>query len=1421
MDLSKRNYDQWYQVYRGQGMSDDEARRLASSVSNYKPAARETPPAPTPTRGFASGVGQGFREGVGSLTGAVGSVLGGQYTGVGRSLQGIGERMEGTGYTEDLTGAGRAGRLVGRVGTELGAAVTGGGLALRGATALPKVGSRVARALESGSRLQRGTAYAVAGSPVDVIQGMRAEDGFLLPGTAGAIAENIALSGAAGAILPPIRRTRPDEERIAGLLPPGQEPFVPREAPETRPRRMIPRFATGPIREAGGEVDLARTPGRQISAGLAGRPERLLPAATASEVRPMRGEFTPDEIARRLEDIARSTPEQPGGIQVARGARTPSYVWDPEQGRFVVRDKSPVARMAYRLRANEEAIRKTEERIAREEKTGRLFGRADESVAPQLEASAETGRRLREASGRIISRPEVVSGIAGAGLGALGGAMAAEEGDAQQAGVGAIFGGALAGAAGRRFGPGVARGVGGLGRTEAVSSAIGAGVGGLSGAGAEDPVAGALTGAAIGAGAGLGAGRLARIAARRAEAAEARPPTRIEADIPAGQTRPTTGDMAETRGFERIDYRASPYPRDFPQQPRTMAEWDEFYDRMAGADPAIGEFYRTARESGQLWNRIQKTKLSDIDAISDQIAKDVKDLAVRSPSRSLAAPELWALEKQLEGAKQDAKRIMDLRRVVQRSGDEEALRILDTQEKFLHNAIYAMAKRQGRDRSEWGLTGRVIQEAMKESNDPRYWIKTFESAAGRELTGDEASRLIRSLQQNEMMAVKKQLESIRQSTFWDQAGELYQAGLLTSLMRPARDLFSSLVNVGDKSAQMAIASGIDKMLEGITGVRTVDFDAGLFKDEMVKGLQRGYKGAMAIMRGGGDPEVLARAAERYDFSRESLQSIPFLKSYTTWIRRTIGAPDQLAFEAMYSGAMSSYARTAALNSDAVRNGAIKKGSEAFNDLVVKYMQSPPKEIDALARSMALEATFQNSTKLGNIGLQLRQSESEFVRFFGKWFVPFVQTPASITTQSVEGVFAPFGTIRDTARILNNTERANRLFRRSPEAIAKIAEKMDLPETQARLVKNVAKSSTAWGWIGLGYALADGDKMTSWFPANERERRRWELEGRTEAAIKVGGTWVSMLGLLGPQAQLMTIGAGIRKMLDQSPGEVQDFLTSVGVGTTVGVARSALDSPMLQGIRSAVDLGLQGARGDVEGLQQAGVRAAEGFVGGWVPQIVQQAARSSDVTPEGGVRVREVRVPGDPGGTIYRAVAQGIPGARQTLPTRLDALGRERAATRGGIVPRGGVGVPPILSPARLSIAQQDPIAQELWRTNAAVPRTPQRQGEPREAYEQRVRELGEATYKAVERTINSTTYKNIERRDVGAIKRNLIMIAQESGGSPRDIRTLEALSDEEAIARLQGAMLEKSIRRARSSVNRRYPDPLAGRSGTLTRTLTR
>jgi hypothetical protein len=91
----------------------------------------------------------------------------------------------------------------------------------------------------------------------------------------------------------------------------------------------------------------------------------------------------------------------------------------------------------------------------------------------------------------------------------------------------------------------------------------------------------------------------------------------------------------------------------------------------------------------------------------------------------------------------------------------------------------------------------------------------------------------------------------------------------------------------------------------------------------------------------------------------------------------------------------------------------------------------------------------------------------------------------------------------------------------------------------------------------------------------------------------------------------------------------------------------------------------------------------------------------------------------------------------------------------------------------------------------------------------------------VERTINSTTYKNIERRDVGAIKRNLIMIAQESGGSPRDIRTLEALSDEEAIARLQGAMLEKSIRRARSSVNRRYPDPLAGRSGTLTRTLTR
>lgn len=192
-------FDRLVEYYKALGYSDDDARAAARrSLGQPEEPARE----PTGDRpgGFVSGLAQGVKETAASYGGGLGWAL--DVAG----LDDVGQRLQESAARvalerPELTGAGNVGRFIGRLGSEIAGTAGVGGLGLKLASRAPSV----ARALSGASRVKRGAATAAASLPVDIAQAAAYRDGMVLPGFGGALAENVAMSGGFGALLPAVR----------------------------------------------------------------------------------------------------------------------------------------------------------------------------------------------------------------------------------------------------------------------------------------------------------------------------------------------------------------------------------------------------------------------------------------------------------------------------------------------------------------------------------------------------------------------------------------------------------------------------------------------------------------------------------------------------------------------------------------------------------------------------------------------------------------------------------------------------------------------------------------------------------------------------------------------------------------------------------------------------------------------------------------------------------------------------------------------------------------------------------------------------------------------------------------------------------------------------------------------------------------
>jgi hypothetical protein len=718
----------------------------------------------------------------------------------------------------------------------------------------------------------------------------------------------------------------------------------------------------------------------------------------------------------------------------------------------------------------------------------------------------------------------------------------------------------------------------------------------------------------------------------------------------------------EARNRARIRDYTFPYPDDAGDPVRDQQTLLEYAGRIltdVGGTEEMKEMTEQFIRDGKVTAQ-GRIPIALEQQLADELAINVSDLATRNPENTLSGTELLALGKQYQ---RDSKRkAIASVAMTDRALPEAERDVARELHRVLEDRLQSAWQRLHRDRSQKGRDMNLLKQAWRESSDTGEWLyRAQQLAGGRVLDDNLAREIINAVEQQDFVRAQIAVAKARKGTLADKAGELFQTNLLASVSRPVRDLIGGGVNAVDRAVWMKLAGYYDRMAASMvpnwnrswgTSARTGD----TLKDAAKSGTQQ----AVALMRGGTataeQAEALRRAAQRYDFLQETAFESPMMQAYAKVVRRMTAAADQPFYEMAFAMAIESQAMAMA---EATGRTGAKLILEAD-----RIASRPTPQMLARARDEALEGVWQQQTLLGTVAksIGMRTSKSPGARLIGKLLIPFAQTPSAIATQAVKQT--PLGTAAGVMMDAVDIARAN-----------------NVPEAQRNMIKKLAMGTTGAAWLTLGYILADDDNVTGDFPKDENERAEWDQTGKIPNALKVGAKWVSLSGLLGPQAILIAIGAEMNKRAKDDSGNI----AALTGATVAGTARTVLDSPVAQGLDATMNLfGAFNTDREAEAID----RFASSYAGGAVPRIVGQAAAAMDEAGNTGrVTARDIRSSGNVLGRAQNALLANIPGLRETLPEKVSVFGD--TMTQG---PSGPLGV---LSPFRTSARRESPLTTAL------------------------------------------------------------------------------------------------------------------------------
>jgi hypothetical protein len=526
----------------------------------------------------------------------------------------------------------------------------------------------------------------------------------------------------------------------------------------------------------------------------------------------------------------------------------------------------------------------------------------------------------------------------------------------------------------------------------------------------------------------------------------------------------------------------------------------------------------------------------------------------------------------------------------------------------------------------------------------------------------------------------------------DRLVTLWRAGLLTGIKTSGLNTLSNFSHAITETMTQITAAPVDSIMSLFTKERTTSFTMRGY----LGGVKDGVKAGWDYMWTGVDERNIG---QKYDYKRINFGTSKVgraLQAYTDTVFHLMGAEDEPFFYGAKARSIYNQAITQAKNQGL-------KGKER-NAYIDKMVQSPTDDVLEMAQYDAETAVFQNRTALGDLAKDIQRSN------LGKIAVPFGRTPSAVAMQIVN--YSPVGTVKEMIDQIHKG-------------------KFD----QRKMSQAIGRTGVGIPGLYIGTKLLSAGLMCLAYPDNEKERKLWELEGKSPNSIKIDGKWRSVF-VFGPVGNVLLIGGYFQQALNDTGSPTKAITTAF-----TGGAKSFTEQTFIVGVNRIVDA--------ITDPERSFENMFSSMAGSVVPTIVADIARATDDKsrrPEGPVQRIESR----------------IPGLARKLEPRVDVFGQD--------LPRyGGNVLETMIDPTRPSKIRQDIVVDELRRLwNKDIKVSPTLLGDrngfkvlSQQENTQLWHRAGQLTYNVVIELMKNPTYKNLNDEGKGKLINDVCKTAKD------------------------------------------------------------
>lgn len=580
--------------------------------------------------------------------------------------------------------------------------------------------------------------------------------------------------------------------------------------------------------------------------------------------------------------------------------------------------------------------------------------------------------------------------------------------------------------------------------------------------------------------------------------------------------------------------------------------------------------------------------------------------------------------------------------------------------------------------------------------------------------------------------------NLDQATWQEIVADIRKAGMLSGLRTHFGNVISNTAFQIVEEAARYPASSVDMLLRLRYGQRSISASA----TDNIKAIAHAFsleKGSGELHEQGGLRRFVDElwgvssnsansqtSSSSFGWNRDS-KILKGIETVTSAVFKALQAEDAIFHSYAMRRNLLDLARVAVLNGEAA-------SQQAFMANLTEA------DIDT-AFADALIATFNNNNSLSTGMSNLKTSLSEHgglganTKLAIELIVPFDRTPTNIIGRMFD--YTPLGlllgsggrhekqmTLSSGGHVPSSLIKKIKVLEgmRKEKLLGANVSDRDIRTVQREASKQISRGSVGTiilmgavlGRLGVIMGLGDDD-----------DRDRNEATGAQKGAMLIGDSWIS-LNRMQPIGSLLVFGATIQQSLERRD-------TGGGVVSDVGMAalKQLMQIPTLRGF------------GEFSTSMQDENRA-EAFAGrmlaSFIPTVIKDIADAADPLQ------RDTRNQNAFGLLPVGPAMSAIPGLRESLPVRRDFLGRDLPPNHWAQAffdpfntsPSTGSG----LDKEQAKAAKDDPVFRELSRLDVTINKPRQLAGETDEEYAQRLRVLGTASYRAVEREIAKQAYKD-------------------------------------------------------------------------------